>query len=102
MHDDRIRRITTNASGVSWLEWVVLLIGGLCVVGCCWLFEMSNESTHLLMTSIVATILAAVLVLLFELQYPFRSDIGIGPDTWKATAGHIKMMEAGDQMNMRM
>jgi len=32
------------------------------------------------MTFTVAIIIVSMLVLLFELQYPFRNDVGIGPD----------------------
>ena len=103
LHDDRLQRIASNESGVSWFEWVVLFIGAGCVVCFCWLFGLRNRHTHLLMTSTVVIIIVSMLVLLFELQYPFRSDIGIGPDAWKATADHIRLMqsgESGDQMKM--
>ncbi len=93
LHDDRQRRIEGNGRAVSRLEWMVLFIGAGCVIGFCWLFGLKNESTHLLMTSAVAVIIVSMLVLLFELQYPFRSDIGIGPDVWKATVDHLHAME---------
>ena len=45
--------------------------------------------------------IGAVMVLLFELQYPFRSDVGIGPDVWQGAIAHIHQMQVGNQMNMR-
>ena len=45
--------------------------------------------------------IASVLVLLFELQYPFRSDVGIGADVWQGAIAHIHAMQTGSQMNMR-
>jgi Protein of unknown function (DUF4239) len=102
MHDARQRRIDSNGSGVSWFEWLVLLIGATCVICFCWLFGLRNARTHLLMTSTVVTVIVSVLVLLFELQYPFRSDVGIGPDAWRAAVTHIHQMQTEKPMNMRM
>jgi len=102
MHDARQRRIAINRSGVSWFEWLVLLVGAACVICFCWLFGLRNPRTQLLMTSTVVTVIVSILVLLFELQYPFRSDVGIGPDAWEAALTHIHQMQTGEMMNMRM
>jgi len=102
MHDARQRRIAVNGSGVSWFEWLVLLIGATCVICFCWLFGLRNPRTQLLMTSTVVTIVVSILVLLFELQSPFRSAVGIGPDAWKAAVTHIHQMETDEGMKMNM
>jgi hypothetical protein len=101
LHDARQRRISTNRSGVSWFEWLVLLIGAVCIVCFCWLFGLRNLRTHLLMTAMVVTMIASTLVLLFELQYPFRSDVGVSPEAWEGAIAHIHAMQTGGQMNMR-
>ena len=100
MHDARQRRIAVNGSGVSWFEWLVLLVGATCVICFCWLFGLRNPRTQLLMTSTVVTIIVSMLVLLFELQFPFRSDVGIGPDAWRAAVTHIHQMETEVRMKM--
>lgn len=102
LHDERVRRLANNGTAVSWFEWVVLYIGGICVVGFCWLFGLRNTRVHLLMTSTVAILIASMLVLLFELQYPFRSSVGVQPDTWNGFIEHIHLMQSGSQQNMRM
>jgi hypothetical protein len=102
IHDARQQRIAMNGSGVSWLEWVVLAIGGVCIVCFCWLFGLRNPRTHLLMTSTVVTIIVSILVLLFELQYPFRSNVGIGPELWKGARAHLHQMQNGGMKGMRM
>ena len=102
MHDARQRRIATNDSGVTWFEWLVLLIGAASIVCFCWLFGLKNRRTHLLMTSIVVTTIASILVLLFELQYPFRSNIGVGPQAWDKAIIHLHQMQASSMPGMRM
>jgi hypothetical protein len=101
LHDARQRRISINRSGVSWFEWLVLLIGAISIVCFCWLFELRNLRTHLLMTGMVVTLVASTLALLFELQFPFRSDVGVSPEAWEGAIAHIHAMQTGDQMNMR-
>lgn len=102
LHDARQQRIVTNGSGVSGFEWLVLLIGGTCVICFCWLFGVANARVQFLMTSTVVTIIVSTLILLFELQYPFRSDVGIGPDAWNSAVAHIHEMQTGEMANMRM
>jgi hypothetical protein len=102
VHDSRQRRIAENYSGVSWFEWLVLVGGAACIVGFCWLFGLHNAGIHLLMTAAVVIIIVSALVLLFELQYPFRSAVRVQPDAWRNAINHIHLMESGSQPNMRM
>ena len=102
MHDARQRRIAINDSGISWFEWLVLIGGATCITGFCWLFGVAKARVHLIMTSTVVAMVVSLLVLLFELQYPFRSDIGIGPEAWTGALAHLRQMEAGSEPNMRM
>lgn len=102
IHDARQRRIGVNRDGIAWFEWLVLLIGGACIVCFCWLFGLKNERIHLVMTSTVVTITVSTMVLLFELQYPFRSDVGVGPDAWQYAMEHIHQMQTGTMVDMRM
>jgi len=102
MHDARQQRIAMNGSGVSWLEWLVLAIGGVCIVCFCWLFHLRNPRTHFLMTSTVVTMIASILVLLFELQYPYRSDVGISSQAWQGALAHLHQMQSGEMKGMKM
>lgn len=104
LHDERQRRFSNSDTPVSWFEWLILLVGAVCVVGFCWLFGVRNRGLHLLMTSTVTIVIVAILVLLFELQYPFRTAIGVSADTWKGFVGHVHLMEnaSGNLKGMRM
>ncbi|MGA9274506.1 MAG: DUF4239 domain-containing protein [Candidatus Cybelea sp.] len=102
LHDYRYRRISDNRSGILSFEWLVLVVGAVCVIGFCWLFGVENKSIHLLMTSAVTIVVTATLVLLFELQYPFQSNLRIPPDDWIGVGNHIQFMQSGPQAGMRM
>ena len=86
---------------MPWFEWLVLSIGATCIICFCWLFELRNARVQILMTSTVVTIIVSILVLLFELQYPFRSDVGIGPETWQGAVEHIHQMQSGELSGMK-
>jgi hypothetical protein len=101
IHDARQQRIAINGSGVPWFEWLVLLIGATCIICFCWLFELRSSRMQLLMTSTVVIIIGSILVLLFELQYPYRSNVGIGPDAWKGAVEHIHQMQTGTMTDMK-
>jgi hypothetical protein len=101
MHDAALQRIAINTAGVSWFEWLILLVGAISLICFCWVFGLRNGRLQMLMTSGVAIIIVCMLVLLFELQYPFRSDIGIGPDAWRGAIEHIHEMQNGMLMNMK-
>jgi len=102
LHDGRLQRLSENSTGIAGFEWLVLLGGAVCIIGFCWLFGLTNRYVHLIMTSTIAVIIASLLVLLFELQYPYRSDLRILPEPWSAAVDHIHLMQSGSQMNMRM
>jgi hypothetical protein len=46
------------------------------------------------MLGAVAVMMASILVLLFELQAPFRSDLGIPSTPWSLLIAHIQDMDA--------
>lgn len=102
LHDARQRRLAANATHLSGFEWLVLVIGGLVVLSLCSMFRFSNLALHSVMASSVAVMIATMFALIFELQYPFRSDMAIPADRWTELVSHIGTMDAGPQMNMRM
>lgn len=72
IHDARLRCLSGNRSGVSWFEWVVLFVGAGVVI------------------------IVTMFVMIFELQYPFRGQLGITAGDWSVTLAHIQSMDAKD------
>ena len=83
LHDARHHRLDDNNSGVSPFEWVILFIGALAVVGLCYMVGLPSVRAQLLMTGAVAGMIAAMFVLIFELDYPFRGDLSVEPAGWR-------------------
>jgi hypothetical protein len=102
LHDVRQRRLADNAGGLSSFEWLVLAIGAACVISMCWIFGIANAGVHLFMTATVTISITSALILLFELQYPFRTDLRIMPTSWLATINHIHLMQTDTRSSMKM
>lgn len=54
------------------------------------------------MTASVAVLIASMLVLVFELEYPFRSDLGIDAAPWLGFQAHVHLMQDRGSAAMRM
>jgi uncharacterized protein DUF4239 len=84
LHDARHHRLDDNDSGVSPFEWSILLIGALTIIGLCYLVGFPDVRTQLVMTGALASTIAVMFMLIFELDYPFRGDLAIPPVGWQA------------------
>jgi len=93
LHDARLERLASNHAAVSAFQWVVLFIGAFVVLTFCFLFSVERLGAHLMMTSAVAILIASLFVLIFELQYPFRSNLGVSSETWSGLVHHIEDMD---------
>lgn len=82
LHDQRRHRYQDNASGVSWFQWTVIIMGAVVLVGFCYLFGLENARVHLLMTAALAITISSMFVLIIELDYPFRGDLSVTPEPW--------------------
>ncbi len=82
LHDTRHRRLDDNISGVSPFEWAILFIGAIVVIGFCYLIGTADLRAQLIMTGAVAALIAAMFVLVFQLDYPFRGDLSVSPAPW--------------------
>jgi len=103
LHDARQQRLSSSDAAVTELQWIVLFIGAVVVVGFCYLFQVESARAHLVMTGAVAVVIATMMVLIFELQSPFRSPIGISSSAWSAVIAHIEYMDSrpSSMMNLK-
>lgn len=73
----RMARVDAAAGHVPRMVWWIIVLGGALTVGYTFLFGMPSKIMHLLMTGGVAASLALIIVLIAELDYPFRGDISV-------------------------
>jgi hypothetical protein len=73
-------RLHDNETNFNWLLWVTLFIGAVTTVGFTYLFGMHNPHVLLVMTSAVTIVIVTLVVVIFEFDLPFRSDVGIRPE----------------------
>jgi hypothetical protein len=103
VHAQRDQRLESNHSpAVSGFMWAIMLFGSAAVVAFCYMFGASHRGAHLIMTALVAAVIASMLVLTFELQYPFRGDLRISPVAWTHLRAHIEDMDEHGAPAMRM
>lgn len=102
LHDARQQRLSGSDAALTALQWIVLFIGAIVVVGFCYLFEVESPRAHLVMTGAVAVIIATMMVLIFELESPFKSPIGISSSAWSAVIAHIEYMDSRPDSTMNL
>lgn len=69
---------------VSELMWTVVLLASVLVLGFSMLFGLENARLHYVMVAGVAIFVALDVLLVLELSYPFRGDLAVGADGFKA------------------
>jgi hypothetical protein len=77
--DSRRQRLFDNQQGISLYMWATLIFLSVVTIWLALLFRTENWRAHTIMTVALAAIVAAILVLIAELDYPFRGTLQIQP-----------------------
>lgn len=81
--DDRDSRISEEATGISSVMWVVLVIGAFVTVGFTFLFGFKQTVMQQLMIGSLAILIGLVLFLIVALDFPFRGGLTVGPEAFE-------------------
>lgn len=76
----RIQRIFNSKEGLNPLFWFMLILGGIITVIFTYFFGMENFQAQLIMTSLLAALIALVLFTILSLDYPFTGDVRVSPE----------------------
>jgi hypothetical protein len=76
----RRSRVEAASGHVPELVWWIIVMGGALTVAYTFLFGTPSLTMHLLTTGGLAASLALVIVLIVELDYPFRGEISVGDE----------------------
>jgi hypothetical protein len=87
--NSRRTRTNTAAHGVPTLEWVVLLVGAVITVSFTYFFKLEHLRIQMVMTALVAMIIALCLYLVLMFGYPYSGELKIDPAPFKVTEAII-------------
>lgn len=76
-------RIFESRQGIPELLWVVLIFGGLATISFTFFFGSDNYRAQILMTSLLAVVIALILYTVLSLDYPFTGGIKVDPDAFR-------------------
>ncbi len=63
--------------------WIVVLAGGGATIAFTYFFEVKNEKVQVVMTALVATVMALNIFLLANYDYPFSGDVRVNPTAFQ-------------------
>ena len=88
--DARGARLLQSEEGLPVILWAVLLVGGVIEVGFTYLFGLQSTTVHVLMVAALALVIGLVLFTVAALDYPFKGDVRIGPDSFVEALGRFE------------
>lgn len=83
MAEVRRTRIQSVDTSIPPLMWYVVLVGALITILLLWMLDM-RLIPHLILSGVLVFFLSTVICLIFAMDQPFRGEVSIGPDAYKA------------------
>jgi hypothetical protein len=92
LDDARRERIEQASDGIPSLLWAALILGAIVTIGFAYFFGMKSTLAHAVVMFSLTAIFACLLVVVFELNYPFSGIIKVTPEAFQLTAELIKQI----------
>lgn len=83
--NSRRSRVVTASHGIPSPEWFVLVAGGIITVTFTYFFKLEHLRIQVVMTGLVATIIALNLYMVLGFGYPFSGDVKVDCDSFAVT-----------------
>jgi len=80
--DARRLRIHQNEPSVPLILWFALIVGACSLIGFAFMFGVENQTSQLIMTGILATVIGLLFVVVYEFDSPFSGAVGVPLDGW--------------------
>jgi hypothetical protein len=80
--DARRQRIADTMPSVPELLWFALICGAAATLGFSYLFGVENRRAQLVMTGILASVIAILFVVIHEFDSPFSGTVGVSNIAW--------------------
>lgn len=89
LFDARRLRLIQSAPSVPMVLWFALISGALAMLTFAFLFGVENRGAQLVMTAILAGLIAVLFVVIFEFDEPFNGSVSISNDAWVLLQQHL-------------
>jgi type VI protein secretion system component VasF len=87
--DARRQRLMQAAPSVPMVLWIALVAGALAMLLFAYLFGVENRPAQLVMTAVLAGLIALLFVVIAEFDSPFSGSVRISPDGWTYLGYHL-------------
>jgi hypothetical protein len=88
-------RINTAAHGIPALEWVILIAGAVITISFTYFFKLEHLRIQIVMTALVAMIIALCLYLVLMFGYPYSGELKIDPSNFRVTEAIVAYQSEG-------
>jgi hypothetical protein len=86
----RRTRIIDAGQGVHPVLWAVLLLGGFITVAFTFFFGSENLGAQLIMTTLLAVVIALILFTILIMDFPYTGDMAIQPAAFQQILANLK------------
>jgi len=83
MIESRRERLASVSTQLPPIIWGVVFGGSVLNLSLMWLFVVENKRLHDLLTAILACLLGLLVFLLAVMDFPFRGEFSVGPDSFE-------------------
>ncbi|HTA40786.1 MAG TPA: DUF4239 domain-containing protein [Candidatus Acidoferrales bacterium] len=91
--DARRQRISDTEPSVPWLLWFALICGAAATLGFSYLFGVENRRAQLIMSGVLAGVIAILFVVVHEFDSPFSGTVGVSHLAWNDFLARIPFMK---------
>jgi sterol desaturase/sphingolipid hydroxylase (fatty acid hydroxylase superfamily) len=82
LYDARRERLVHAAPSMPAILWFALLLGAVAMLAFAYLFGVENRPAQLVMTAILAGVIAMFFVVIYEFDSPFSGSVSISDSGW--------------------
>jgi uncharacterized membrane protein len=90
--DARRERINQAAEGIPGLLWTALEVGGIITIGFPLFFGMKSTIAHAFVMFSLTLLIGSLLLVVFELNYPFVGIVRVSPEAFKLALERIQQL----------
>ena len=91
LYSSRRTRQLASQNAIPPVIWWIIILGSIGTISYVYLFNVENRRWHLIMTAMVASSMALVIVLVIALDRPFRGELSITTDAYTNAFASIGM-----------